>query len=116
MWARGGFSPPDQPVPYVLGESGRILGVVFGDPLHAPPGGDHANKILWVASPATPSGTVATSGALHLHGSLAGSSETVDQVIAGGPGPSIVDVPRPGCWTFELRWSGVVDRVTLRYH
>lgn len=24
--------------------------------------------------------------------------------IAGG-GPSIVDVPTPGCWTFQLSWS-----------
>jgi hypothetical protein len=36
-WARAGFTPPDQPVVHVNGLRGDILGVVFGDPLHAPP-------------------------------------------------------------------------------
>jgi hypothetical protein len=35
-WARAGFTPPDQPVVHVNGLRGDILGVVFGDPLHAP--------------------------------------------------------------------------------
>jgi hypothetical protein len=29
--------------------------------------------------------------------------------------PSIVNVPRPGCWQFALSWGGHVDRIDLPY-
>jgi hypothetical protein len=34
---------------------------------------------------------------------------------AGGPGPSITDLPAPGCWTLRLSWSGHTDELKLRY-
>ena len=55
-WARSGFSPPDQPVPFVLGERGTILGVLFGQPLSAPAAPDRGNKILWVTRDPHPPG------------------------------------------------------------
>jgi hypothetical protein len=36
-------------------------------------------------------------------------------VIAGGPGPSIVNLPTPGCWRLTLGWAGQVDTLDLRY-
>jgi hypothetical protein len=33
----------------------------------------------------------------------------------GGPGPSIVNLPSPGCWKLTLRWSGRVDTLDLEY-
>lgn len=114
-WAQAGFTPPDQPVPQVHGVDGSILGVVFGDPLRAPNVSGHNNKILWVASPLSGSAPSPRIPDLKIHATLNGSDVAIDRVISGGPGPSIVDVPTPGCWTFNLHWSGRTDRLALRY-
>ena len=39
----------------------------------------------------------------------------VTRRLTGGPGPSIVDLPAPGCWRLTLRWSRSVDSLDLRY-
>ena len=111
-WARTGFSPPDQAVRYVIGQHRSIVGVVFGYPLEAPASsGGRNNKILWVSH-------AARAGAppdLEIVAHRDGSSQTVQRTIIGGPGPSIVDMPEPGCWTFDLTWSGVHDRLAVPY-
>jgi hypothetical protein len=108
-WAQGGFTPPTQSVPHVLGAGGDIVGVLFGEPLHSPPQPDHSNKILWVSRPA------ADSSPLQISAALNGSDLTAAREIAGGPGPSTVDLPKAGCWTFTLTWSGHTDRVDIPY-
>jgi hypothetical protein len=35
--------------------------------------------------------------------------------VPGGPGPSIINLPAPGCWTLHLSWSGHRDELKLRY-
>ncbi len=50
-WARAGFSDPEPTAPHVLGRGGRILGVLFGDPLTSPPSPDHQNEISGSRSP-----------------------------------------------------------------
>lgn len=115
-WARAGFTPPDTPVPHVVGERGGIVGVVFGHPLHAPrPEPGRRNKILWVANPAlttdTPGG--AGTGALRIQATLNRSGLTADREV--DLGPSLVDMPRPGCWTFTLSWAGHQDQVAVPY-
>lgn len=111
-WARSGFTPPDQAVRYVIGERSRIVGVVFGYPLTAPRGqGDRNNKILWVGNAAEPGAPPD----LVIVGHLNGTATTARRTVAGGPGPSIVDMPKPGCWTFDLTWSGVHDRLAVPY-
>ena len=111
-WARTGFTPPDQDVRYVIGEKRRIVGVVFGYPLQAPTQDDgRNNKILWVSN-------TARQGArpdLVIVGHLDGTSVMARRTVTGGPGPSIVDMPRAGCWTFDLTWSGVHDRLAVPY-
>lgn len=107
-WARGGFTPPDQAVPHVVGASGDIVGVLFGQPLTVPPRAQANNKILWVSR-------VDTQGdPLKIHASLGGVA--VDREVAGGPGPSIIDLPQVGCWTLSLSWSGHHDQVSVRYY
>lgn len=106
-WARGGFSPPDQAVPYVVGEGGTILGVLFGQPFSAPPAPDRGNKILWVTRDPHPAGPL-TITATH-------DGDVATREIADGPGPSLVDLPAPGCWRLALAWPGHTDRVTVTY-
>ena len=106
-WAQVGFTPPDQPIAHVSGESGDIVGVIFNDPLDAPPVADRNNKILWVAR---------TGGApLRIHATLNGSGLSADREVEGGPGPSTIDMPEAGCWTFALTWGENQDHVAVPY-
>ncbi len=114
-WAQAGFDPPDQSVPHVTGVEGSIVGVVFGDPLSSTTVAGHTNKILWVQSPLSQSPPSPGDPDLKIHATLNGSETAVDRVVSGGPGPSIVDMPETGCWTFNLSWAGRTDRVALRY-
>ncbi|GLW09870.1 hypothetical protein Misp01_49990 [Microtetraspora sp. NBRC 13810] len=110
-WARSGFTPADVPTDHVVGARGDIVGVVFGNPLHAPATAQgRSNKILWVARPEGPRNTDLT-----IEARLQGTGDAVTRTVRGGPGPSVVDVPRPGCWTFRLSWDGHVDEVAVPY-
>jgi len=112
VWARSGFTPPDQAMPHVMGEAGNIVAIMWADrdALHAPALQDRNNKILWVSRiPFTaPDPLVITA-------TLAGSTRTATVSVPGGPGPSIIDLPTPGCWTLHLSWSGHTDELKLRY-
>jgi hypothetical protein len=109
-WARAGFSDDGSGVPHVFGRRGDILGVLFGRTLSSPPAPDRSNKILWVSRvPVTPGGS------LEITAQLDGTTETVTRTVAGGPGPSGVDLPAPGCWHFTLVWSGNTDTMDLTY-
>lgn len=115
-WARDGFDPPDQSVPHVVGVGGDIVGVVFARPLHAFPADGAANKILWVPRPgATADAGDSLGTELAIRARLNGVGTTTSTTLAGGPGPSVVDVPAPGCWTVTLTWSGRTDTVALPY-
>jgi hypothetical protein len=102
-WARDGFSDPAV-APYVIGADGSIIGVVFADPLLFPPAPDRQNKVLWV--PREGGGELTISGRL-----VPGSAPVV---IESNTGPSILDLPAPGCWHLDLTWPGGSDSVTLR--
>jgi hypothetical protein len=119
-WARAGFSDPSPSgIPYVLGARGDILGVIFGYPLTAPLGPDRANKILWNANPAadgpSPAPDDVAPEALRIEARLAGTAEVVRREVPGGPGPSIIDLPRAGCWRLTLTWANHTDTLDLRY-
>jgi hypothetical protein len=109
VWARAGFSG-DAAVPHVLAEDGGIVAVLFGYPLQQPPAPDRSNKVLWVSRVAPEPG-----GSLVIEGRLGGSGAPVRREVPGGPGPSIVDLPDPGCWRLELTWSGGRDTIWLTY-
>ena len=79
-----------------------------------PPGRTYNNKILWVARKplAKPSDLRIT--AQRMVGARPVGAPVMRRV-QGGPGPSIIDLPRPGCWRFTLRWARSVDGLDLVY-
>ncbi|GAA4721525.1 hypothetical protein [Nocardioides conyzicola] len=107
-WARSGFSDPRPRMPYVLGDDGAIVAILFADPLASPPAADHNNKILWVSRDDK-------SSTLHITATLADGSDTTTRVVDGGPGPSIIDLPKAGCWHLALRWGDSTDTLDLAY-
>ena len=99
-------------MPHVMGQAGDIVAILWAnrDALHSPSLPDRRNKILWVSRvPLT------VLDPLVIKATLAGSTRTATVSVPGGPGPSIIDLPAPGCWTFHLSWSGHADELKLRY-
>ena len=112
-WAQGGFHPPTQSMPYVLGTSGDIIAILFGQPLRSPPRPDRNNKILWVSRvPLQYRGN----DALKIEARLNGSDLAATRSVGGGPGPSIIDLPAAGCWSLTLSWAGHQDRMSIPYY
>ena len=113
-WARTGFSDPRPRLPHVLGRSGAIAALVFGYPLRAPPLEDRGNKILWVSRRA-----VKPLSDLRIRAQLMRGQRRVGRpvirVVVGGPGPSGINLPSPGCWRLTLQWSGRTDQLDLEY-
>ena len=112
VWARSGFSPPDQAMPHVMGEAGNIVAILWADrdALHSPPLQDRSNKILWVSRI-----PFVAPDPLVIMATRAGGTRVVTVSVPGGPGPSTIDMPAAGCWTFHLSWSGHTDELKLRY-
>jgi len=98
-------------MPYVVGTRGNIVAILWADhdPLHTPPLTGRSNKILWVSK------LVADGRPLWIRATLDGTGQTVTREVASGPGPSIIDLPAAGCWSFGLSWSGHQDHLKLRY-
>jgi hypothetical protein len=107
-WARTGFSDPHPHVPYVMGDSGAIVAILFAQPLTASSSADHGNKILWVSR-------VEGGSSLRITATLLDGSATATRVVDGGPGPSTIDLPKPGCWHLTLRWGDNSDTLNLAY-
>jgi hypothetical protein len=100
-------------MPYVMGDRGDIVAILWADydPLHTPPQANINNKILWV-SKMIPGGPFTP---LRIQATLDGTNQTVTRQVAGGPGPSIINLPAAGCWSLSLSWSGHQDHLSLRY-
>ncbi|XVQ84015.1 hypothetical protein ACQP2K_35140 [Microbispora siamensis] len=94
----------------MFSEHGDIIAVLFNYPPVASPEPDISNKILWVSrlpqQPMRP---------LTIEAVLDGTTTSVVREIAGGPGPSSVNLPKAGCWHLTLSWSGHTDAMTLRF-
>jgi hypothetical protein len=99
-------------MPHVMGEAGNIVAILWApsDALHSPPLQDRNNKILWVSRV-----PFVAPDPLIIKATLAGRTRTVTVSVPGGPGPSTIDLPAPGCWTLHLSWSGHTDELKLRY-
>jgi hypothetical protein len=113
-WARTGFSAPRPRLPHVIGRSGQIAALVFGSPLRSPPAKDRGNKILWVSRRAVRPLSDLRIRAQRMEGRRR-VGRPVTRVVVGGPGPSGINLPAPGCWRLTLRWSGRTDELDLRY-
>ena len=104
-WARTGFSDPEPRIAHVMGRSGLITAILFGDPLQAAVGRDRTNKILWVArDPVQP------------------LSDLVIRAADGRAAPCRHGRARPlgdraarRLLADEARWSGRQDSLDLRY-
>jgi len=101
VWAQGGWNQTGTPwpVPWAFGTGNDTVAYVFATELVAgasPRVNGTNNKILWVAR-----GSEAGAG-VAVEGRPLGQTQPV-VTVAGGP--SIVDVPSAGCWTFQLSWS-----------
>jgi hypothetical protein len=104
--------PPDVAMPQVLGARGDIIAILWArtNPLWAPPLPHRGNKILWVSRV-----TKGLGGPMTVRATLAGTDRSVRFSLPGGPGPSQVNMPAPGCWTMDVSWPGYSDVVRLRY-
>ena len=108
-WARSGFSDAEPEMPHVLGERGEIVAIVWSDPLRVPRDAQPANKINWV-----PRADEGAGERLTIRATQPGREPVVKRLPAG-PGPSIVDLPHPGCWRLELTWGARTDTLNLTY-
>lgn len=113
VWARAGFSQARPRMRYELGAAGRIAVIPFG-PLSSPPA-DHTNKILWVSHVSTRPGDPLRIVAQRMTGTRRDGAPVM-RAVTGGPGPSIINLPSPGCWRLSLRWSGWTDQLDLQYN
>jgi hypothetical protein len=100
---------------HIIGDQGHIAAVLFGYPYHAPAAEGRENKILWVAKDAEGAAATGPDDRLTIKARLAGTNEVVNRSVAGGPGPSLIDMPKPGCWTFSLSWAGHSDSLDIEY-
>ncbi|MFI6781320.1 hypothetical protein [Micromonospora sp. NPDC050276] len=113
-WADAGFHG-DARIAHVFGAKGDIVAVLFANPLrHVRKDGSN-NKILWVARASTTSPDPAAPTTLVITATLDGTDTRVTREVAGGPGPSTIDMPQAGCWHLDLRWSGHTDTIDLVY-
>ena len=98
-------------MPYVLGDGGDIAAIVWVShhPLVVPPAAGKNNKILWVSRVGS------VDGPLQIQAQLAGTGQKVTRTVDGGPGPSVIDLPSPGCWSFDLTWGNHHDHLQLGY-
>src|SRR3954453_8627675 len=113
QWARTGFSEKEPKIPHLLGDDGLIVAILFG-PLEAPPGPDTGDKVLWVPkNPVKPLSDLKITAQRVEDGKPVGKPE--HRTVAGGPGPSGIELPKAGCWRMSLAWSGRTDELQLRY-
>lgn len=102
LWAQGGWSHAKGtpwPVPWAFGTENTTVAYLFAIQLVAgtsPRVDGSQNKVLWEARD-FPSG-----GNVLVDGHPFGESQPVVSIPGG---PSITDVPTPGCWTFQLFWT-----------
>lgn len=110
-WAQSGWfgiTGATWPVPWAMGAPGNAVAYLWATELVAGPsprGDGSTNKVLWVTH--QPNSFV-------VEGHPIGSAQPTVSVPGG---PSIIDAPIPGCWTFKLtttRDNKVVSTINLQ--
>jgi hypothetical protein len=103
-WAQAGWSHAKGtpwPVPWAFGTQDTTVAFLFSTVLVAGSGprvdGSY-NKVVWVAKGDYPTGD--TDMAIEVR--PLGESQPV---LTNAGDASVVDLPKPGCWTFRLSWS-----------
>ena len=113
---QGGGGRLSTPLPHALSRRRNVTALVFGYPLRAGnPGSGRQNKILWIMRlPRRHTPLYLSARPLHANHPVVRQTWPADS----SPGqiyPSIVDVPRAGCWRITLHWAGHTDAIALRY-
>jgi hypothetical protein len=98
---------------FELGRADAIVALLWKFPLLSPPEKNVRNKILWVSRFSTNGSPLMISAQRMTGTKLEGS--VVRRTVAGGPGPSYLNLPMSGCWHLDLKWSGHVDSLDLDY-
>jgi hypothetical protein len=112
-WAASANAP--RSIPHLVSPDGNVVAVLFGYPLREGVPTDRQNKILWIVrqprqgQPLVITATLPGTDAAAVHESLSANSSP------GEIYPSIVDVPKPGCWHFTLAWNGHHSAIDLSY-
>jgi hypothetical protein len=102
-------------VTYAVASPTRAAGFLFGYPLTAGNRQNPSNKILWVVgwprngSPLDIKGHPLNALAPSIHLTFPANSSP------GEIYPSGVDVPKPGCWHFDLAWDVHKTSIDLKY-
>jgi hypothetical protein len=112
--ARAGLSEPRPRLPHAISHRGLMAALLFGDPLRSPAAPQRVNKILWVARRTQRHSSDLRISAQRMRGTRTVGRHVI-RVVRGGPGPSFVNMPAPGCWRMTLAWSGHRDELDLRY-
>ncbi len=95
-------------MPFVRSQSGNVVAILFADPLFAPPLRDRNNKVLWAWQQLSAAGSD-----VRMTARLNGKGPAVTAGLPSPVGPSIVDLPSPGCWRVALTWPGGSDSIDL---
>ena len=107
-WALQGFNGSPAPAPgprWAASAPSTVVAILFAVELVAKgirPDGS-SNKILWVTRDPTDHLTIVAHPLNANSPKVAIDYPTTD----GNQTPSIVDLPSPGCWSFQLKWGGV---------
>jgi len=112
-WANSGFSGSSTGLPWAAGTPSTAIAMLFATELVARgqrPDGS-SNKILWATETSTYQLRIVARPA-----DGAGSPVAINEPTTNGNQvPSIVDLPTPGCWTFQLTWGATQSsRSTLQ--
>lgn len=103
VWAQAGFSVTGAPwpVPWAFGTQNTAVAFLFSTVLVAGSGprvdGTY-NKVTWIAKGDYPTGN--TNIAVDTR--PLGESQPV---LTNAGGADVIDLPKPGCWTFRLAWT-----------
>jgi len=110
-WALSGFVDLPTGLPWALSDSGKSVAYLFARQLVAGNTREDgtSNKVLWVTKGNGPARISA-----RLLDANVPDVEIRGQVTNGNQTPTLVDLPSPGCWTFDLAWGRTKDRIQLQ--
>jgi len=102
VWAQTGFAKlTPWPVPWAFGSQDTTVAFLMSTVLVAGSGphmdGSY-NKVTWVAKGDYPTGDTQ----IAIEARPLGESQPV---LTNAGGASVIDLPKPGCWTFRLSWT-----------
>lgn len=102
-------------LPYVIAHPPMAAGFLFAYPLRSGHRENPTNKILWLVR------TPRNGSNLTIDGHPLGGTTPIVHIVRpadSSPGeiyPSVVDVPSPGCWEFDLHWGRSHAQIELNY-